>query len=93
MVSILLLQEDVSQFISDPIFNVCFVFDLCDKCSLHMCNYFFILIFSKNSGTQLVKKIAAAPVKTLSQTTNAVVSTVQTSAVIQVLCKLYTMVE
>ncbi|NXQ59291.1 TAF4B factor, partial [Anthoscopus minutus] len=37
----------------------------------------------QNSGTQLVKKIAAAPVKTLSQTTNAVVSTVQTSAVIQ----------
>uniref|UniRef100_A0A8D2PI83 TATA-box binding protein associated factor 4b n=1 Tax=Zosterops lateralis melanops TaxID=1220523 RepID=A0A8D2PI83_ZOSLA len=43
----------------------------------------------QNSGTQLVKKIAAAPVKTLSQTTNAVVSTVQTPAVIQVLCKLY----
>ncbi|NWV73769.1 TAF4B factor, partial [Dasyornis broadbenti] len=37
----------------------------------------------KNSGTPLVKKIAAAPVKTLSQTTNAVVSTVQTPAVIQ----------
>ncbi|KAM3678925.1 transcription initiation factor TFIID subunit 4B [Ammospiza maritima maritima] len=37
----------------------------------------------QNSGTQLVKKIAAAPVKTLSQTTNAVVSTVQTPAVIQ----------
>ncbi|NXU18341.1 TAF4B factor, partial [Pardalotus punctatus] len=37
----------------------------------------------RNSGTQLVKKIAAAPVKTLSQTTNAVVSTVQTPAVIQ----------
>uniref|UniRef100_A0A8D2M002 TATA-box binding protein associated factor 4b n=1 Tax=Zonotrichia albicollis TaxID=44394 RepID=A0A8D2M002_ZONAL len=45
----------------------------------------------QNSGTQLVKKIAAAPVKTLSQTTNAVVSTVQTPAVIQVLCKLYSM--
>uniref|UniRef100_A0A8C9NCR0 TATA-box binding protein associated factor 4b n=1 Tax=Serinus canaria TaxID=9135 RepID=A0A8C9NCR0_SERCA len=43
----------------------------------------------QNSGTQLVKKIAAAPVKTLSQTTNAVVSTVQTPAVIQVLCKIY----
>uniref|UniRef100_A0A803V7I3 TATA-box binding protein associated factor 4b n=1 Tax=Ficedula albicollis TaxID=59894 RepID=A0A803V7I3_FICAL len=43
----------------------------------------------QNSGTQLVKKIAAAPVKTLSQTTNAVVSTVQTPAVIKVLCKLY----
>ncbi|NWX30883.1 TAF4B factor, partial [Notiomystis cincta] len=37
----------------------------------------------QNSGTQLVKKITAAPVKTLSQTTNAVVSTVQTPAVIQ----------
>ncbi|NXC97486.1 TAF4B factor, partial [Certhia familiaris] len=37
----------------------------------------------QNSGTQLVKKIAAAPAKTLSQTTNAVVSTVQTPAVIQ----------
>ncbi|NXH38946.1 TAF4B factor, partial [Dicaeum eximium] len=37
----------------------------------------------QNSGTQLVKKIAAAPVKTLSQTTNAVVSTVQTPAEIQ----------
>ncbi|NXA83906.1 TAF4B factor, partial [Thryothorus ludovicianus] len=37
----------------------------------------------QNSGTQLVKKIAAAPVKTLSQTTNAVVSTVQAPAVIQ----------
>uniref|UniRef100_A0A803WGV4 TATA-box binding protein associated factor 4b n=2 Tax=Ficedula albicollis TaxID=59894 RepID=A0A803WGV4_FICAL len=37
----------------------------------------------QNSGTQLVKKIAAAPVKTLSQTTNAVVSTVQTPAVIK----------
>ncbi|NXD90354.1 TAF4B factor, partial [Chaetorhynchus papuensis] len=36
----------------------------------------------QNSGTQLVKKIAAAPVKTC-QTTNAVVSTVQTPAVIQ----------
>uniref|UniRef100_A0A8C5ILM4 TATA-box binding protein associated factor 4b n=1 Tax=Junco hyemalis TaxID=40217 RepID=A0A8C5ILM4_JUNHY len=45
----------------------------------------------QNSGTQLVKKIAAAPVKTLSQTTNAVVSTIQTPAVIQVLCKLYSM--
>uniref|UniRef100_A0A8C5TA10 TATA-box binding protein associated factor 4b n=1 Tax=Malurus cyaneus samueli TaxID=2593467 RepID=A0A8C5TA10_9PASS len=39
----------------------------------------------QNSGTQLVKKIAAAPVKTLSQTTNAVASTVQTPALIQVL--------
>ncbi|NWR16637.1 TAF4B factor, partial [Emberiza fucata] len=37
----------------------------------------------QNSGTQLVKKIAAAPVKTLSQATNAVVSTVQTPAAIQ----------
>ncbi|NWR51358.1 TAF4B factor, partial [Regulus satrapa] len=37
----------------------------------------------QNSGTQIVKKIAAAPVKTLSQTTNAVVSTVQTPAVIK----------
>lgn len=84
----------MSQFVSDPNFSVCFVFDLCDNCSLPMCNYFFILFFSKNSGTRLVKKIAAAPVKTLSQTTNAVVSTVQTPAVIQVLCKqLYSMLE
>lgn len=83
----------MSRFVSDPNFNVCFVIDLCDNCSLPMCNRFFIFIFSKNSGTQLVKKIAAAPVKTLSQTTNAVVSTVQTPAVIQVLCKLYSMVE
>ncbi|NWV59492.1 TAF4B factor, partial [Malurus elegans] len=37
----------------------------------------------QNSGTQLVKKIAAAPVKTLSQTANAVASTVQTPALIQ----------
>ncbi|NXC84374.1 TAF4B factor, partial [Cercotrichas coryphoeus] len=37
----------------------------------------------QNSGTQLVKKIAAAPVKTLCQTTNTVVATVQTPAVIQ----------
>ncbi|NXC04402.1 TAF4B factor, partial [Orthonyx spaldingii] len=37
----------------------------------------------QGSGTQLVKKIAAAPVQTLSQTTNALVSAVQTPAVIQ----------
>ncbi|KFP61427.1 Transcription initiation factor TFIID subunit 4B, partial [Cariama cristata] len=37
----------------------------------------------QNSGTQLLKKVAAAPVKTFSQTTNAVASTVQTPAVIQ----------
>ncbi|NXE94263.1 TAF4B factor, partial [Menura novaehollandiae] len=37
----------------------------------------------QNSGTQLVKKVAATPVKTLSQTTNSVVSTVQTPAAIQ----------
>ncbi|CAM9271991.1 unnamed protein product [Bubo scandiacus] len=37
----------------------------------------------QNSGTQLLKKVAATPVKTLSQTTNAVVSTVQPPAVIQ----------
>ncbi|NXS28177.1 TAF4B factor, partial [Pomatostomus ruficeps] len=37
----------------------------------------------QSSGTQLVKKIAAAPVKMLSQTSNAVVSAVQTPAVIQ----------
>ncbi|NWU14106.1 TAF4B factor, partial [Cephalopterus ornatus] len=37
----------------------------------------------QNSGTQLVKKVAASPVKTLSQTTNAVVSTVQPPAVIR----------
>ncbi|NWW81327.1 TAF4B factor, partial [Climacteris rufus] len=37
----------------------------------------------QNSSAQLVKKVAATPVKTLSQTTNAVVSTVQTPAVIQ----------
>ncbi|NXP14678.1 TAF4B factor, partial [Thinocorus orbignyianus] len=37
----------------------------------------------QNSGTQLVKKVAATSVKLLSQTTNAVVSTVQSPAVIQ----------
>ncbi|NXQ82133.1 TAF4B factor, partial [Nyctibius grandis] len=37
----------------------------------------------QNSGTQLLKKVAATPVKTLSQTTNAVASTVQSPAVIQ----------
>ncbi|XP_075561821.1 transcription initiation factor TFIID subunit 4B [Pelecanus crispus] len=37
----------------------------------------------QNSGTQLVKKVAATPVKPLSQTTNAVASTVQPPAVIQ----------
>ncbi|NXF41046.1 TAF4B factor, partial [Nyctibius bracteatus] len=37
----------------------------------------------QNSGTQLLKKVASTPVKTLSQTTNAVASTVQPPAVIQ----------
>ncbi|KFW72361.1 Transcription initiation factor TFIID subunit 4B, partial [Pygoscelis adeliae] len=37
----------------------------------------------QNSGTQLLKKVAATPVKPLSQTTNAVTSTVQPPAVIQ----------
>ncbi|KFP88530.1 Transcription initiation factor TFIID subunit 4B, partial [Acanthisitta chloris] len=37
----------------------------------------------QNSGTQLVKKVAAIPVKTLSQTANAVASTVQPPAVIR----------
>ncbi|KFV20663.1 Transcription initiation factor TFIID subunit 4B, partial [Tauraco erythrolophus] len=37
----------------------------------------------QNSGTQLLKKVAATPVKTLSQTTSAVASTVQPPAVIQ----------
>ncbi|KAJ7426503.1 Transcription initiation factor TFIID subunit 4B [Willisornis vidua] len=37
----------------------------------------------QNSGMQLVKKVATTPVKTLSQTTNAVVSTVQPPAIIQ----------
>ncbi|XP_038031140.1 transcription initiation factor TFIID subunit 4B isoform X4 [Anas platyrhynchos] len=37
----------------------------------------------QNSGTQLLKKAVVTPVKTLSQTTNAVVSTVQPPAVIQ----------
>eukprot|EP00075_Anas_platyrhynchos_P018754 XP_027308007.1 transcription initiation factor TFIID subunit 4B isoform X2 [Anas platyrhynchos] len=41
------------------------------------------LFFFKNSGTQLLKKAVVTPVKTLSQTTNAVVSTVQPPAVIQ----------
>ncbi|XP_072708690.1 transcription initiation factor TFIID subunit 4B isoform X2 [Ciconia boyciana] len=37
----------------------------------------------QNSSTQLLKKVAATPVKPLSQTTNAVASTVQPPAVIQ----------
>ncbi|KAF1487076.1 Transcription initiation factor TFIID subunit 4B, partial [Megadyptes antipodes antipodes] len=37
----------------------------------------------QNSGTQLLKKVAATPVKPLSQTTNAVASTAQPPAVIQ----------
>ncbi|NWX20910.1 TAF4B factor, partial [Aegotheles bennettii] len=37
----------------------------------------------QNSGTQLLKKVVATPVKTLSQTTNAVASTVQSPAIIQ----------
>ncbi|XP_071593491.1 transcription initiation factor TFIID subunit 4B [Heliangelus exortis] len=35
----------------------------------------------QNSGTQLLKKVAATPVKTLSETTNAVASTVQPPAI------------
>uniref|UniRef100_A0A8V0XPK4 TATA-box binding protein associated factor 4b n=1 Tax=Gallus gallus TaxID=9031 RepID=A0A8V0XPK4_CHICK len=38
----------------------------------------------QNSGTQLIKKAVPTPLKTLSQTTNAVTSTVQSPAVIQV---------
>ncbi|NWI65611.1 TAF4B factor, partial [Todus mexicanus] len=37
----------------------------------------------QNSGTQLLKKVTATPVKPLSQTTNAVTSTAQPPAVIQ----------
>ncbi|NXR03774.1 TAF4B factor, partial [Sagittarius serpentarius] len=37
----------------------------------------------QNSGTQLIQKVAATPVKTLSQTTNAVASTVQPPTVVQ----------
>ncbi|NXC48876.1 TAF4B factor, partial [Penelope pileata] len=37
----------------------------------------------QNSGTQLIKKAVATPVKTLSQTTNAVTSTVQPPAAVQ----------
>ncbi|NXY42347.1 TAF4B factor, partial [Ceuthmochares aereus] len=37
----------------------------------------------QNSGTQLLKKVAATPVKPLSWTTNAVASTVQPPAVVQ----------
>ncbi|XP_031408703.1 transcription initiation factor TFIID subunit 4B [Meleagris gallopavo] len=37
----------------------------------------------QNSGTQLIKKAVPTPLKTLSQTTNAVTSTVQSPAVIQ----------
>ncbi|NWX04478.1 TAF4B factor, partial [Caloenas nicobarica] len=37
----------------------------------------------QNSGTQLLKKVTSTPVKSLSQTTNAVASTVQAPAVIQ----------
>ncbi|KFP03832.1 Transcription initiation factor TFIID subunit 4B, partial [Calypte anna] len=37
----------------------------------------------QNSGTQLLKKVAATPVKTLSETTNAVASTVQPPAIVQ----------
>lgn len=70
-------------------FSVCFVIDLSDSCSLHMYNYYF---FFKNSGTQLLKKVATTPVKT-SQTTNAVASTVQSPTVIQVGGKLYSAVE
>lgn len=69
-------------------FSICFIIDLSDNCSLHMFNFFF-----KNSGTQLLKKVAATPVKPLSQTTNAVASTAQPPAVIQVGGKLYSVVE
>ncbi|OPJ83390.1 transcription initiation factor TFIID subunit 4B isoform C [Patagioenas fasciata monilis] len=37
----------------------------------------------QNSGTQLLKKVTSTPVKSLSQTTNAVASTLQAPAVIQ----------
>ncbi|XP_010005205.1 PREDICTED: transcription initiation factor TFIID subunit 4B [Chaetura pelagica] len=37
----------------------------------------------QNSGTQILQKVAATPVKTLSQTANAVASTVQPPAIVQ----------
>ena len=60
---------------------------------LCMCIIIFYFVCFKNSGTQLPKKVAATPVKTLSQTTNAVASTVQPPAVIQVGSKLCSTVE
>jgi len=82
----------VSWFISDKLvpanFSVCFVIELSDNCSLRVRNVFFF--FFKNSGTQLLKKEAATPVKTLSQTTNAAAS-VQPPTVMQVGGKLYSM--
>lgn len=57
------------------------------------CIIIFFLIIFKNSATQLLKKVAATSVKTVSQTTNAVASTVQPLAVIQVGGKLYNVVE
>lgn len=51
---------------------------------LCMCMITVITFFFKNSGTQLIKKAVPTPLKTLSQTTNAVTSTVQSPAVIQV---------
>lgn len=47
MMPVLLLQEDVSRFVSDPSFNVCFVIGLSDNCSLPMCNYFLFLFFKE----------------------------------------------
>lgn len=73
-------------------FIVCFVIDWSDNCSLQVFNFSFFF-FLKNSGTQLLKKVAATPVKPLSQTKNAVASTVQPPAVIQVGGMLYSKVE
>lgn len=55
--------------------------------------FLFFFFFLKNSGTQLLKKVAATPVKPLSQTKNAMASTVQPPAVIQVGGMLYSKVE
>lgn len=71
------------QTTTNPNFRVCFVTGLSDNCSLHVYDYCYYFFF-KNSGTQLIKKAVPTPLKTLSQTTNAVTSTVQSPAVIQV---------
>uniref|UniRef100_A0A8C3JAL9 TATA-box binding protein associated factor 4b n=1 Tax=Calidris pygmaea TaxID=425635 RepID=A0A8C3JAL9_9CHAR len=55
---------------------------------LCMCLIIYFILF-KNSGTQLLKKVATTSVKPLSQTTNVVASTAQPPAVIQVGGKLY----